>query len=224
VNTSDALTAALGALPAGITVPDVADSARLVDPAEIRADQIAERLSELIPPLWTDATASHPDIAAWADRVAAGDTCSLLLVGLVGRGKSHQAYGALRRIVERSWPRSLSIVAGPAPDLLDDARPSPGVDGREVIRRYREADVLMLDDVGAEKGSDWVGEQLYRILDYRYRYLRPTLVVSNLPPEAPREANIHTLAAHLGDRLFSRLCQMCQTVVITGPDRRRAAR
>ncbi|MBL7487028.1 ATP-binding protein [Frankia sp. AgW1.1] len=211
-------------MPDGIVIPADADPARHVDTAEIRGDQLAERLGALIPPLWAHATATHPDVVAWADRVVAGQPGSLLLVGQVGRGKSHEAYGAIRRIVEAAWPRSLAIVAGPAPDLLDDARPSPGVDSREVTRRYREADLLMLDDVGAEKGSDWVSEQLYRIVDYRYRYLLPTLVISNLPPSAPKDANVHTLAAHLGDRLFSRLCQMCQTVVISGPDRRKAVR
>lgn len=217
MSTPDELAAALGLrVPDGLTIPADPSPDRHVDVDEIRASQIRARLTAVIPPRWVDATVTNPQVSAWVDGFLAGAPDSLLLLGMVGRGKTHQAMGAIRRIVEESWPEPPSIVAGPVTDLLDALRP-PCPDPREVIGRYRQAGLLVLDDLGVEDESKtFVADRLYQLVDYRYRWLRPTVVISNLTPEQ--------LAAHVGDRLFSRLCEMCRRVVLTGPDRRRAAR
>lgn len=73
--------------------------------------------------------------------------------------------------------------------------------------------MLLLDDLGAAKTSEWTAELTYRLINHRYEHLRPTLITTNLPT-----ADLRTT---LGDRIASRLAEMTQRVILTGPDRRR---
>ncbi len=82
--------------------------------------------------------------------------------------------------------------------------------------RYRHAGVLLLDDLGTAKGSEWVEEVTYRLVTHRYDAMRPTIHVTNLGPDELRDV--------LGDRIASRLSETCTRVVLSGPDRRRALR
>ena len=148
--------------------------------------------------------------------IANGGTESLLLSGEVGRGKTYQAWGAvhtIRAVAGRRVDNSPEVVAWKCPDLLDALR--PGHDRREAtLDAVREAPVLYLDDLGAEKGSEWTSEILYRILDHRWDWELPTLLTSNV-----------ATADDLGSasaRLVSRLFGMCQRVVLDGEDRRQA--
>ena len=73
----------------------------------------------------------------------------------------------------------------------------------------------MIDDIGAEKASEWTAERLYTIVDHRYANCLPLMVTSNLPPSK--------LTEQTGERTASRLAEMCQVVAMTGTDRRRPA-
>ena len=73
--------------------------------------------------------------------------------------------------------------------------------------------LLVLDDLGAEKPSDWVRERLYTIINRRYEHCRPTIVTSNL--------TIDQLAKQVGSRVASRLCELCEVVELQGTDRRK---
>ena len=99
-------------------------------------------------------------------------------------------------------------------DLLDDLR--PGDDSRKRVRDCQGASLLVLDDVGAEKASEWTQERIYSIVDERYVHCLPLIVTSNLPPKE--------LAAQTGERTASRLAEMCIVVPITGTDRRKPAK
>ena len=98
-------------------------------------------------------------------------------------------------------------------DLLDDLR--PGDDARQRVRDCQNARLLVIDDVGAEKASEWTQERLYSVIDHRYANCLPLIVTSNLPPAK--------LAEQTGDRAASRLAEMCKVVAMTGTDRRRPA-
>jgi DNA replication protein DnaC len=73
-------------------------------------------------------------------------------------------------------------------------------------------EVLFLDDLGAEKASDWVKEQLYIVLNERYNWCRPTMFTTNL--------RMKEIAEHYGERFASRLVEMCEVIKIEAPDRR----
>ena len=103
-------------------------------------------------------------------------------------------------------------MATPAADLYARLRPRHGVDSEDVFERHAKAPVLMLDDLGAAKGTDWVEEVNYRLINHRYERMLPTLVTSNVRPR--------DLAGVVGERVASRLTEMATPVVLKGPDRR----
>ena len=85
----------------------------------------------------------------------------------------------------------------------------------EFFRRLTSVDLLHIDDLGAEKRSDWVLEQLYAIVDERYASNRSMLVTTNL--------EVTALEEQIGERTVSRLAEMCETLPMYGDDRRYAA-
>lgn len=145
-------------------------------------------------------------------------TDSLYLTGPRGTGKTHMAAAIVRELVMDLTPsHSVSWVQWiSAPDLLLEIR-NTFRDGSErselsVIEQYSECDLLVLDDLGAEKTSEWSLQTLYTIIDRRYREERQTIITSNL--------SLDELAEKVDDRIASRLSELCRVVVLTGPDRR----
>lgn len=138
----------------------------------------------------------------------------LLLLGGVGTGKTTLAVAVAKGII-RKHLRSVRFVT--APDLLQEVRAAFGKgDGAEERLRdaVREAPVLLLDDLGAEKVTDWVREELYCLVDHRYRELLPTIITSNY--------TVEELEERIGERTVSRLVEMCDGILLDGADRRKA--
>lgn len=176
------------------------------------------RWEQLTPPRYQTATATEPDVVAWADAVvdnpaAAG---SLLLAGTTGTGKTHQAYGALRRIAQ-AGPTNFAAISVNAADMYGELRPSGTIGDSEArLRQLRSVPLLHIDDLCAAKGSAWVEEVTYRLINSRYNDLLPTVITTNSPPAQ--------LSEELGDRIASRLAGMCRIVAMVGQDRRRPAK
>ena len=144
-----------------------------------------------------------------AVRVSTG--AGAYLWGGVGTGKTHAAVALLRELIEVGhWAQFVSV-----PDLLDQIRATfnrSGESEEDICERPRNGDLVLLDDLGAEKPSEWVREKLYQIINARYNARRCTLVTSNKSPEQ--------LAKQIGDRAVSRLMEMCEAIKLEGPDRR----
>lgn len=187
-----------------------------------RVDIAIKRWKTATPYRYQDAVAAHPDVTAWADR-ATKDLRSagfLLLTGPFGTGKTHEAYGALRRIAE-SGPTRFEMIATTAPDMYGLLRPGGSDKGAEhELKRLTNVPLLLLDDLGTEKISEWTEEATYRLLNERYNECRALIVTSNLPT---RDDNGEDLGDKLGGRIVSRLSQMTTHVILDGPDRRREA-
>jgi DNA replication protein DnaC len=92
-----------------------------------------------------------------------------------------------------------------------DSEPS-GESYLTFFERLTSVDLLHIDDLGAEKRSDWVLEQLYALINERYETQRSMLITTNLPHEALEE--------QIGARTVSRLSQICDQVRLSGDDRR----
>lgn len=189
-----------------------------------RAEFALARWKTAAPYRYRQATATHPDVQAWADQ-AADDIRSagiLVLHGSIGTGKTHQAYGALRRIAE-AGPRNFQMIATTAPDLYGLLRPGGSDKGSEhELKRLMQIPLLLLDDLGTEKLSEFTEEATYRIVNHRYNESLPLLITTNMPIKTG--APTPDLVTRLGDRLASRLAQTATVVGFDGPDLRRGLR
>ena len=124
---------------------------------------------------------------------------SLLLTGNVGCGKTHLASAIVRTVVADRC-RALIIPAG---DIVSIARasmvPGSGYTDRDVAVHLGGLDLLVIDEVGAQKGSEYELGLLHSIIDRRYQAVLPTVVISNL--------NAEGLKSYIGDRALDRLRQ-----------------
>ncbi len=88
-------------------------------------------------------------------------------------------------------------------------------DAQDVINKYSGAKLLVLDDVGTEKLTEWAYERIFEVIDHRYNEELQTIITSNLAPKQLKSA--------LGDRLLDRIREMCRFVTITEPSQRTTA-
>lgn len=184
--------------------------------------------ASLVPLRYRTATLERPEIRNWINKLANGARTaqkerhapvasvtsgpSLLLLGPTGVGKTYQSYGALREMAVTGVVARWTVVT--AADLYARLQPRYGVDSEVEFQRHAKAGVLFIDDLGAGgKLSDHTETVNFRLINYRYDHELPTIITSNV---IPRE-----LTARMGDRVASRLNEMCQRLVIEGPDRRR---
>lgn len=153
----------------------------------------------------------HPDVRPDLEaHIGGGDLLgNLVLIGPTGTGKTWTAAAILRLVIFEAARLPVFITAS---DLLATLRPG----GPAQLQHYLapQAEVLFLDDVGAERPTEWSIEQLSSIIDHRWTNQNPTVVTSNLEPDA--------LAEHLGARAWSRLTGSDSLVLrLGGHDRRK---
>ncbi|MFI0768589.1 ATP-binding protein [Streptomyces sp. NPDC021218] len=192
-----------------------------------RAELALSRWTAATPPRYQRAEATHPGITTWAAGVAddPDNARSLVITGTTGTGKTHQAYGALR-LIAASGPPNFQMIAMTSADMYGDLRPSGAAGAAEHrLRQLCEIPLLLLDDLGSAKASEWTEEITYRLINQRYNHCRPTIFTSNLPPRADRDNHGRPLGpdltSALGERIVSRLAEMADVVPMTGVDRRR---
>ena len=87
---------------------------------------------------------------------------------------------------------------------------------KRIMEHLRKVDLLVLDDMGAEKTSEWTKELLFNIIDYRYNEQLPMIVTTNCVPEELKEK--------IGDRNFDRLREMCALVTVAAESQRETAK
>ncbi len=145
------------------------------------------------------------------ERLAEGR--GLWLFGDTGTGKTTLAMLISKAALEAG--RSVAIYS--LPKLLARIRRTydsePGGDSYlSLFEQLTSVDLLHIDDLGAEKRSDWVLEQLYALVNERYEAERSMLITTNLPHDRLEE--------QIGPRTVSRLAQICDEVAVFGDDRR----
>lgn len=160
---------------------------------------------------------THPNqpaadaIRAWLDD-GVSDGRNLFLAGTVGSGKTGIAVAALRELV---ITHRRNVRHGSVAGLLEGMRPksagdAPGTVGLDDLQRVH---VLLLDDLGVEKASEWQAERLYLIVNDRYERQLPTIMTTNM--------NRKDLEARVGERIMSRLMEDVQVVQMGGDDLRK---
>ena len=144
----------------------------------------------------------------------------LFLEGQPGVGKTHLAVAILKAIIEGTGARGLFYDTR---DLLRVIRstydPAIRTTELEVLRPVLTADLLVLDDLGAEKTSEWVDETMNLIVNTRYSERRMTLFTSNYP-DIPDDTDPNALLFRIGTRMRSRLHEMCEFVDMDAADYR----
>lgn len=101
----------------------------------------------------------------------------------------------------------------PLLDLVSVLRSDIAQGSQLTSNRCRECDLLVLDDFGSERATDFVLEELERIVDWRYRSMMPTAVATNLPDSS-------SVIKKYGSRALSRWIGSCYDVMVGGEDRR----
>jgi DNA replication protein DnaC len=160
------------------------------------------------------------------------DHPGLLLVGATGAGKTHLAVGALKAIVDKGFEGLFFDYQ----NLLDRIRAgfdaASGSSDREAYRAALDAEVLLLDDLGSHRVTDWVEDTVTSIITYRCNHRKPLIATTNLPDDAVtgpvlvyKDASGQpvykkTLAETIGLRARSRLFEMCRVITITAADYR----
>lgn len=169
----------------------------------------------LCPPRFRDCRLdSHPNLAVvrevedWLE-VGVERGQNLLLSGPIGTGKTGLAIGVLREL----FLAGRTVRFGTVPDLMQALRPQDPNKEPEMhasIRDLQRTQVLLLDDLGAERPTEWQAEQLYMVINGRYERGLPTIVTTNRDD----------FAARIGARAMSRFSEDLHAVAVLGADLR----
>ena len=147
-------------------------------------------------------------------------TKGLMLIGPPGVGKTHIAVSVLRRVIAATGARGLYYdTRALLRDIRSTYNPVLNAAEMDVLRPVMEAELLVLDDLGAERLTDWVEETMSLIVNTRYNERRPTIFTSNYE-DIPEEGDLNSLLVRVGFRLHSRLREMCEFLEYDGPDYR----
>lgn len=157
----------------------------------------------------------------------------LMFTGTVGTGKTHLAIAILRHLTAERGIQGRFVDIR---ELLDRLRSSYDEGATEshaqIFKPILEADLVVVDELGAARPSDWVFETIELLIGGLYNRLVPVIVTTNLPnlPAGgglgdsgngyARAARVETLGDRVGSRIFSRLQQMCAAIEMNGPDYR----
>ena len=164
-----------------------------------------------------EVTRDNESAVDWAKHAIENPNQSLMFYGLPGCGKTHLA----AIIAQEDLRRGRSVIFGDVPSLLDDLKSS--FDRKEddstldeKMRAIMAVDVLVLDDIGTEYSTPWALERLYMIINGRYNVNKPIIATSNYNAEGLKAR----LKNFYGERIVSRLSEMCEPILISGKDRR----
>lgn len=144
----------------------------------------------------------------------------LLFTGTVGVGKTHLAVSILKGITEKGFSCMFYEFGSLLKEIQSSYNSSTNTSEYSVLAPVFNADVLVLDELGAVKPTDWVLDTMMHIINTRYNDRKLTIFTTNYPDTRVNDRE-ETLEDRIGVRLRSRLYEMCRTVVIEGRDFRR---
>lgn len=165
------------------------------------------------------------------------DKTGLLLVGTIGTGKTHLAVGIIKGLIrEKGIPCLFYDYRELLKEIQNSYNDSVQTTELALLRPVFDAEVLVLDELGAVRPSEWVWDTVSLILNTRYNDSRTTIITTNFPnlPErgTPKNRDLRsremagyasdkeTLGDRIGERMRSRLQEMCRVVVMEGRDYR----
>lgn len=148
------------------------------------------------------------DAARWVRDYRAGRRCNLAILGPTGSGKTWTACAVARMLLISD---TVPVTVVSASEFLDNLRPAQG--GLDVdMMQFATAPVMVLDDLGTERLTEWAEEQVDRLAHTRSHNNRPTIITSNLTPAQLKD--------RYSRRTIERLFGGSQLIKITGATRR----
>lgn len=156
-------------------------------------------------------------VREWAEGIVPDQKRSLFLYGPYGSGKTGLAVAALKTLMHQTfdrvgWPGLFTTV----PNLLDAIRRGYDRDAededRQLLGKARDISVLLLDDIGVERVTDWAAEKLFNLINHRHDEDSITIFTSNL--------DLQALSSHIGERTVWRIVEMAEVIKVDGPNLR----
>lgn len=144
----------------------------------------------------------------------------LLFMGPCGVGKTHLAVAALRALIEKGVPCLFYEFGVLLKEIQASYDPASQTPESNILAPVYEAEVLVLDELGAMRPTAWVLDIMTQIIGRRYNDKKLTILTTNYQ-DAPAGPTDEVLEERIGVRLRSRLYEMCVTVVVEGGDYRR---
>jgi len=156
----------------------------------------------------------------------------LILLGSIGVGKTHLAVAAMRQLIlGKGIPCLFCDYRELLKQIQNSYNSSSEVTELQVLAPVFETEVLVLDELGAVKPSEWVWDTVSLILNSRYNNSRTTIITTNLLDEPAGGAagtrpgsRAVTLGDRIGERMRSRLHEMCRVIRVDGEDYRQQFR
>jgi DNA replication protein DnaC len=141
-------------------------------------------------------------------------------MGPAGVGKTHLAVSIIRDLTEKGFASIFCEFGSLLKEIQDSYNPVSKSSELKVLAPVFQADVLVLDELGATVPTDWVRDTMYQIINRRYNDNKLTIFTTNYL-DKPRSEKEQVLEDRIGTRLRSRLYEMCKMVVIDGEDYRK---
>ena len=179
---------------------------------------------------------AHLSASKFAQEYDPRDGTGLLIIGQIGTGKTHLAVGILKELVLN---KNIPCLFYDYRELLKEIQNSYNATVQttelDVLRPVFEIDVLVLDELGAVKPTEWVWDTVSLILNTRYNNNRTTIITTNFEDQAAAGVNgslsaaraasrAETLGDRIGERMRSRLHEMCRVIKMEGEDFRQTFR
>ena len=143
----------------------------------------------------------------------------LLLMGTVGVGKTHLAVSILKSLSEKGISSYFCEFGSLLKQIQDSYNPVSQNSELELLAPVFNSEVLVLDELGASKPTDWMRDTLSYIINTRYNDKKLTIFTTNYLDKRYHSEEI--LPERIGIRLRSRLYEMCRTITIVGDDYRK---
>ena len=145
------------------------------------------------------------------ERIFRAKKNSLLIFGGVGSGKTHLAAAVANAFIDRSIPVLFATYSTHLGEIREEF---DHTGQRKYLSMMKNTPVLVIDDLGKEKKSDWTQQILFDVVNYRYEHLLPIIITSNF--------NTDAFANYVGNAVWSRLYEMSGAVTTSGKDYRQS--
>lgn len=150
------------------------------------------------------------------------------LIGGVGSGKTYITSALVNQITKTRLERLTDdekenaakgkFITAPAmiisfTELFERLKPNKDEQNENLIQTVKNKKILILDDFGACKITEWIADRLFEIIDYRYCEEKPLIYTTNIAPDK--------LKSVIGDRVADRLKEMCKPIIVTTQSQRK---